>query len=1108
MNYNLLITGDCQSNGSGAISLSINGGNEPYIVQWTLLTTPPTSLGTDTITSLYPSIRTSLSSGNYLATVSDSTAPVQQTLNISIPVSSGVCASILGVQGTTCSLDNGSVTGTSSSNFSTTQFYLYDSNDNEITNQSTNINVNDVIFGTLSAGTYYMKVVDIGGCTGYSQNFIIEDSTPLDFGIYNVPNSSCGGTPIGKLFVTGVTGSPPYSYIWSNGATGSTITGLTSGAYSVTVTDSLGCSQTKGVNVVNVPQVGLGTFTAVPPSCFAADGSLTIQITGGTAPFYYSASTGEVSIQYGTSWTLNGLSPGFYSIQVTDAALCSFVAGTTLISPQGMVSVTIDTSGSTCSSSDGSIKVSVVGGVAPYTYTLIYPNGNTTNIGGNNTVQIFPNLTSGTYSVAVQDSSSCYYMEEVTLFATDTYTISTNTTGTTCNLNNGIVSVTRTNGGVSPYNYSLDGIQNVPNTALSAVTFSNVSSGQHTVTVTDAAGCVQTTQVYVNPSSSLDFSLYSTSCGNGSNGMINALISSGTPPFTFYWSNNVIGNPQEIQVEGLSAGTYTLRIVDDIGCSLERSTTINCYKLYVSYQRYLMGGENFTINSQTKFGLVQMLNEGFKDLTVGQTGCNLLQSVFDIKISVNPSGYSVNESFFTGYTLNSVPSDNLYINTLREMLLNIPGVGGVIVNGDTNQLTINTIPGDDTLIGQQIIVELVINYDILCNCSPPINFDITANWSLVGVTNQATFVAWLTSLGATSVNVTAFDLNGGKLQATISVNGITTLNLNNLGVTLVNKVGGLTGLEILNLSNNNIVTFNPSIALPTSLKELGLDGNQIVTFNPSIPLPTSLEDLFLNLNQIVTFNPSIALPTSLKALGLDGNQIVTFNPSIALPTSLQGLGLSSNQIVTFNPSIALPTSLNSLGLNNNQIVTFNPSIALPASLSTLELNINQIVTFNPSIALPASLSSLELNANQIVTFNPSIALPASLSTLELNINQIVTFNPSIALPASLTQLGLGDNNIVTFNPSIALPASLIQLGLNGNLIVVFNPTIPLPNSLEGLDLANNLMTTAGYTTSQTWANAQTSFTSLCAVSFAANVNSITGTNLETILISKNCLVFA
>jgi hypothetical protein len=59
-----------------------------------------------------------------------------------------------------------------------------------------------------------------------------------------------------------------------------------------------------------------------------------------------------------------------------------------------------------------------------------------------------------------------------------------------------------------------------------------------------------------------------------------------------------------------------------------------------------------------------------------------------------------------------------------------------------------------------------------------------------------------------------------------------------------------------------------------------------------------------------------------------------------------------------------------------------------------------------------------------------------------------------------------------------------------------------------LDLAGNLMTTAGYTISETWANAQTSFTSPCVVVFTLNVNSITGTNLETILISKNCLVIA
>lgn len=708
MNYNVLVTGDCQSNSSGAISLSINGGSVPYTVQWV-----SPSLGTDTITS-GPSIRTSLSSGTYLVTVNDSTLPNNQILNINIPVSSGVCANILGVQGTTCSQSNGSVTGSSSSNYSTTDFYLYDSNDIYIMSSTTSIN--NVIFGTLSGGTYYMKVVDIGGCTGYSQNFIIENSDTLDFGLYTVPNTSCGGTPIGKIFITGVTGTPPYTYNWSNGATGTTITGLTSGQYSVSVTDAYGCSVTRNATVTDVPPIGLGTFTAVPPNCFAADGSLTIQITGGTAPYYYSASTGDVQIQYGTSWTVYGLSPGNYSIQVTDAGLCSFVASTSISSPQGMTSVNVSSIGSTCSSTNGSIQVSVIGGASPYIYTLIYPDGNTSNFTGTQTVQIFPGLSSGTYSVAVQDSSSCSYMEEVTLFATNTYTISIETTGTTCNQNNGSILVTRTEGGVSPYDFSLDGIQNVLDTNLSAVTFTNVSSGQHTITVTDDVGCIQTSQVYVNTSDALDFTLYSTSCGNGTEGTLTALISSGIPPFTFNWSANVPGNPQEIEVGNLSADTYNLSITDSNGCTLDRSTTINCDALYVSYQTYVMGGEDFTIQSQSKFGLLQMLNEGFNDLTSNESGCTLNNAIFGIRISVNPSGFTTSENFFTGTTLTSVPTDSLYYDTLTNLLLTIPGIGGVVIDDQNNQITISTIPDDITLNGQRIIVELTIVYDILCKC--------------------------------------------------------------------------------------------------------------------------------------------------------------------------------------------------------------------------------------------------------------------------------------------------------------------------------------------------------------------------------------------------------
>jgi uncharacterized lipoprotein YajG len=80
------------------------------------------------------------------------------------------------------------------------------------------------------------------------------------------------------------------------------------------------------------------------------------------------------------------------------------------------------------------------------------------------------------------------------------------------------------------------------------------------------------------------------------------------------------------------------------------------------------------------------------------------------------------------------------------------------------------------------------------------------------------------------------------------------------------------------------------------------------------------------------------------------------------------------------------------------------------------------------------------------------------------------------------------------------------LFLNDNQIVIFNPTNELPISLIQLALNNNQMTTAGYIVSETWANAQTIFIFLNNVNFAGNPNSVSGTNLETILITKNCNV--
>lgn len=704
--YNILVTGDCSNTNVGSISLGLTGGTPPYTVEWLI-----PALSTDIIIT-EPAIKTGLSATTYAVRVNDSTLPINEEFYINIPVSSGVCATILGVQGTTCSENNGSVTGTSTSDYSSTTFYLY--HGDGVFSQSATTSQSTIEFGSLTAGTYYMTVLDLGGCTGQSASFIVEESEPLNYGLYTVPNSSCGGNAIGKIMITGLTGTPPYSYLWTTTATGSTVTGLTAGIYSVDVTDYYGCVLTKTATIVDVPPIGLGIFTATEPTCFSADGVLTIQITGGTAPYYYSASTGQVVVQYPTSWSISGLSPGNYSFQVTDAALCTIVVGTTLTSPNGITSVSILTQGSTCSSTDGSITVSVNGGSSPYIYTLIYPGGNTLNVSNNQTTQLFSNLSSGTYSVSVQDQSGCFYMDEVTLFATNTFTISTETTGTTCNRSNGYILVNKSEGGSSPFDYSLDGLVNIIDTTLSAITFDNVSVGQHTITVTDSTGCTQTTQVYVEASSPLDYSLYSTSCGTGSDGSLTAFISEGTPPFSYTWSSNVPGNPQDILAQGLTAGTYSLIIVDDNGCSLSRTTNITCDATYVSYQTYVMGSELFNIQSQTKYGLLQMLNDGYNDLTSSNTSCSLISADYTVKVSVNPLGLTTSQSFYTATSLIDAPSDNLYYDTVVDLLNTIPGIGVITVDSANNQITIQTSTDSSTLDGQEIIIELIIVYDIIC----------------------------------------------------------------------------------------------------------------------------------------------------------------------------------------------------------------------------------------------------------------------------------------------------------------------------------------------------------------------------------------------------------
>ena len=706
LNYNIAVTGDCSNNNSGALNLYVSAGSPPYTVQFIspsyasqIITTGPASLA-------------GLASNVYQIRVNDSSLPTNNEFLINVPISSGVCGSISAVQNTTCGINNGSVTGSSTSLYSSTDFFLYDVNNNYI--KSANTVTNSAVFGELSAGTYYLGVIDLGGCTAFTPTFIVQESENLDFGLYVVPNSSCGGSPIGKIFVTGQTGQAPFSYLWNDGQTGSTITGLTSGLYSVTVTDAYGCTLSKSATITDVSPIGFGLFTATEPTCLQSNGVINLTITGGTSPFYYSASTGNVLVSYSTTFSISGLSAGQYNFLVTDAGLCQMTAGITLETPGGLTSVTVQGQNSTCSTNNGSILVNVVGGTVPYTYTLIYPTGNQLNISNSQTSQIFQNLSGGTYSVAVSDNSGCSFLQELTLLTQNKFTVSTQVLGTSCGQSNGSVTIFTSSGATLPLDYSVDGIQNVIDTNLSAVTFNNLSSGTHIVTVTDTDNCAQITNILVPPSQQLNYSLFSTSCGSGNSGKITAFITSGEPPFSFNWSDNVPNEPQQIQVSGLTAGTYSLTVVDANGCSLTRNTTITCNSNYASYQTYVMGAEIFNIQSPTKFGLLQMLNEGFFDLTSGNTSCDLISATFTAKVSVNPSGIIASQNFFTSTSLVQVPTDNDWYNTLRTLLLGIPGVGNVIIDQLNNQITIETSRNNTSLEGEEIVIDLIIGYNIIC----------------------------------------------------------------------------------------------------------------------------------------------------------------------------------------------------------------------------------------------------------------------------------------------------------------------------------------------------------------------------------------------------------
>jgi hypothetical protein len=752
------VTGDCENNSSGGFTLYLSSTSEPMSITWLLPNPWPPGIGGPQVeTPIYNGTYTYLGipAGTYVFTVNDSCgSPTATTENnretISITISSGSsCVNITDVVNTTCGNSDGSLLATVQNTNGAVNIKLYlEDNDGRVVPlpqppgqeditfiREVEIDNDNYLFDNLPYGKYYVIADDGGGCTGRSESVIILPSVGVNFGTYIVNDADCGNveTGVGKIFITGLTGTGPYTYRWEGVGTtldylvnteqpltGTSITGLTAGFYQATVTDSNGCSFSVISQVIEKLPVSLGSVSTSPPTCFDSNGKITVQVLNGTPPYRFSIpSISFTDISYSQTYVFSGLPGGNYTIVITDAALCSVSTTTQINQSNSFALGPVTIIPPTCGNSNGSISIGLVGNTnsSSYLYSLSGANGVTFSsvTSTNNT---FSNLLPQNYFLTITDNI-CTYTQLINLSSNSLFTISTQTSGATCGNNNGSVTITKSTGGTSTFSYWIEDVdgnndQTLDNTPLSSCTFYNLAPGSYIAYVSDKNRCQEQTFFEISNSEPVNFILIPTDSTNGSNGQIIANIYQGTPPFTLTWSSNVNGQTGTT-VTNLSAGTYSLIVQDSAGCV--QSNTVTLSGTYNATNFSLFNVCNSVISSTGQFterSLSKMLVEGYIDLTSGCTNCLMNSAIFSAVTTVAGTGFS--QSFYTATTLNDVPSESNWATTVQNLLSGITGVGTVTVNTTENTITLDTSCEESTnaLANQNITVELKIVYDIDC----------------------------------------------------------------------------------------------------------------------------------------------------------------------------------------------------------------------------------------------------------------------------------------------------------------------------------------------------------------------------------------------------------
>ncbi|MBK8846396.1 MAG: SprB repeat-containing protein [Bacteroidetes bacterium] len=416
----------------------------------------------------------------------------------------------------------------------------------------------------LTAGTYTLTVTDSLGCDTIMTFYIFEPNM-LDKN-FTITQPLCAGQT-GSINITAFGGTPwsgagihaaGYDYSLDGGAVQSSglFTGISSGTHTVLITDSNGCNLAVVFTITAPAPLICGGSVSNTMCNGGSDGMITSNITGGTAPYTYSWSTGA------TTQTIGGLAAGAYTVTVTDANGCTMSCTYNIVEPPAITFTLVVCDNIKCyGGNDGKACLNnVVGGTAPYTYQWnTIPAQTTANATG---------LTAGTWTVTITDAMGCMTTGSVTISQPSApLALSGVVTNVGCNGGNtGAVNLT-ISGGTAGYTV-------LWSTGATTEDISGLSAGTYTVTVTDANGCtVSTNTTYtVGQSAAIALSLATNnvSCNGGGNGSITATATGGSGAYSYSWSNGA----STATIINLAAGIYTVTVTDGSGCTQSTSATI------------------------------------------------------------------------------------------------------------------------------------------------------------------------------------------------------------------------------------------------------------------------------------------------------------------------------------------------------------------------------------------------------------------------------------------------------------------------------------------------------------------------------------------------------